>query len=92
MNREDYLAMLGLPAHRDSDTIGQLVEQAAEAGDMQALRILADGGSKDAVDQLVELAQEREDIGELRRLAEGGNQDAADILAELAAEADDSTG
>jgi hypothetical protein len=91
MNRDDYLAMLGI-ADSDPDSIGQLVELAAEHGDMEELRRLADGGSKDAADQLVELAQERGDVGELRRLASGGNQDAADILTEMAEEPGDIAG
>ncbi|MEU0571913.1 hypothetical protein ABZ297_41845 [Nonomuraea sp. NPDC005983] len=56
MSRDDYLAMLGI-ADGDPDAIGQLVELAAEHGDMEELRHLADAGSKDAADQLVELAE-----------------------------------
>src|SRR5262249_2858087 len=71
--------------------VGQLVQLAAERGDKDELRRLADAGSKDAVDQLVELAQERNDVDELRRLAGIGNQDAADILTEMAEDADEDT-
>ena len=67
-----------------SRDLGERAQLAAEQGDMDELRRLADAGSTDAVDLLVELAQEREDLSELRRLAEGGNRDAADILSELA--------
>ena len=65
------------------DDIALLIEQAAETGDLELLRRLADAGSQDALDQLVESAAEQEDFAELRRLAAAGNQDAADILAEL---------
>jgi hypothetical protein len=88
MNKDDYLGMLGIERNRDPDDIGQLVEQAAERGDMDELRRLAEAGSKDAVDALVELAQEREDVAELRRLAANGNRDAADILLEMSDEHD----
>ena len=64
------------------DDIALLIEQAAESGDLDVLRRLADAGSKDALDQLVESAAEQEDYGELRRLAAAGNRDAADILAD----------
>jgi hypothetical protein len=84
VTKDDLLAMVGIGRNSDQDTVGQLVERAAERGDMDELRRLAAAGSKDAVDQLVELAQEREDLDELRRLAADGNQDAADILTELA--------
>jgi hypothetical protein len=89
VNKDDLLAMVGIGGNNDQDSIGEFVEQAAERGDMDELRRLAEAGSSDAVDQLVELAQEREDFGELRRLAAGGNQDAADILTELADETDE---
>jgi hypothetical protein len=89
VNKDDLLAMVGFGRNKDQDSIGQLVEQAAERGDMDELRRLAAAGSTDAVDQLVELAQEREDIDELRRLAAGANQDAAEILTELAEETEE---
>jgi hypothetical protein len=94
MSHDDdhYQALVELAAHGDTDAIGQVVELAAERGDMERLRRLADAGSKDAVDQLVELAQERDDRSELRRLADSGNRDAADILAEMEQEDDDATG
>ncbi|MEU8080323.1 hypothetical protein AB0B31_33320 [Catellatospora citrea] len=68
------------------DDVAQLIEQAAETGDLALLRRLADAGSTDALDQLVESATEQENYDELRRLAAAGNQDAADILAELDAD------
>src|SRR5262245_26837162 len=67
----------------DRDAVDQLVELAAERGDMDELRRLAGLGVGDAADLLVELAAEREDLAELRRLADAGNRDAADVLAEL---------
>lgn len=67
----------------DPDDVAQLIEQAAESGDLALLRRLADAGSADALDQLVESATEQEDFEELRRLAAAGNQDAADILVEF---------
>jgi hypothetical protein len=70
------------------DEIAMLIEQAAETGDLDLLRRLADGGSKDALDQLVESADEQGDRAELRRLAAAGNQDAADILAQYESEGD----
>ncbi len=86
MNKDDLLALVGIGGDSNQDTVGELVERAAEQGDMDELHRLAAGGSTDAVDQLVELAQERDDLDELRRLAASGNQDAADILTELAEE------
>ncbi|NUT34129.1 MAG: hypothetical protein HOV79_13770 [Hamadaea sp.] len=82
MNRDDYLADLGISAD-DPDAVALLIEAATENGDLDLLRQLADAGSKDATDQLVELAEELGDLDELRRLAAGGNRDAADILVEL---------
>lgn len=71
-----------------ANDVAELVEQAAESGDLALLRRLADGGHTDALDQLVESAAEQEDFEELRRLAAAGNQDAADILAELGDDTD----
>jgi hypothetical protein len=65
------------------DEIALLIEEAAETGDLEVLRRLAEGGSQDALDQLVECATEQENWNELRRLAASGSRDAADILAEL---------
>lgn len=67
----------------DQDDVALLIERAAERGDLDQLRHLADAGSKDALDQLIESAAEQENLDELRRLAATGNEDAADILTEL---------
>jgi len=61
----------------------QLVELAAERGDLDELRRLAEGGSTDALDQLIGLAVEREDLEELRRLADAGSVTAREVLEEL---------
>ena len=66
----------------------ELIERAAERGDLAELRRLADAGSRDAADQLVESAGEQGDLDELRRLAASGNRDAADVLAEIEEETD----
>jgi hypothetical protein len=67
----------------DRDATDQLIELAAELGDMNELRRLADAGNATATDQLIELATEVGDLDELRRLANRGNQTAADQLWEL---------
>jgi len=69
-------------AHGGMADLGQLAEAAAERGDLEELRRLADSGSTDAVDILVEQAGERGDLEELRRLADSGSTDAVDILVE----------
>ncbi len=70
-------------AQGSQDALDQLVELAAERGDLDELRRLADGGSTDALDQLIELAVEREDLDELRRLADAGSVTAREVLEEL---------
>jgi hypothetical protein len=80
---------IGMDQPLSPDDIAVQIEQAAETGDLAALRRLADAGSQDALDQLVESAAEQEDFDELRRLADAGNQDAADILAEQQGETAD---
>lgn len=67
----------------DRDAMDQLVELAADAGDMDRLRQLAELGSSDAVDELVQRAGELGDLAELRRLADAGSSDARDVLEEL---------
>jgi hypothetical protein len=67
----------------DRDATDQLIELAAELGDMNELRRLADAGNATATEQLIELATEVGDLDELRRLANRGNQTAADQLWEL---------
>jgi hypothetical protein len=74
-------------ARGESDAVDELIERAAERGDLDELRRLADSGSRDAADQLVETAGETGDLDELRRLAARGNRDAADVLEELEEEA-----
>lgn len=69
-------------AHSGTTDLGQLAEDAAERGDLEELRRLADSGSSDAVDILVEQAGESDDVEELRRLADRGSTDAVDILME----------
>ena len=64
----------------------QLVQLAAEFGDANELRRLANSGNTDAADQLIELATERGDLEELRRMAANGNVTAAEQLEELTAE------
>jgi hypothetical protein len=59
---------------------------AAEAGDRETLRRLADLGSTDATALLVEIATEAEDLAELARLADAGSSDARDVLDELTGE------
>ncbi|MEV8544884.1 hypothetical protein [Streptomyces sp. NPDC051572] len=73
----------------DTDAVDELVQLAAELGDLTELRRLAEGGSSDAVDELVQLAAEQGDLAELRRLADAGNPTATDQLVETATELDD---
>ena len=47
-------------AHSGTSDLGQLAEAAAERGDLEELRRLADSGSTDAVDILVELGHNSE--------------------------------
>ncbi|MDX3690131.1 hypothetical protein PV726_07270 [Streptomyces europaeiscabiei] len=64
----------------------ELIQLAAEQGDLAELRRLSDGGNATATDQLIELATEQDNLDELRRLADRGNATAAEQLAELTAE------
>ncbi|MCX4641620.1 MULTISPECIES: hypothetical protein [unclassified Streptomyces] len=48
----------------DEDAVDELIELAAELGDMGELRRLSDGGNATAADQLIEMAGERGDAGE----------------------------
>jgi 2-haloacid dehalogenase len=73
-------------ARGDRDAIDQLVESAAERGDLDELRRLAAAGSQDATDQLIETAAELGELQELRRLAATGNRNARETLEELEAE------
>ena len=66
-----------------ADATDELIELAAEYGDMEELRRLAETDNRTATDQLIELAAEQEDLTELRRLADQGNTTAAEVLDEL---------
>ena len=61
----------------------QLIELAAEQGNLDELRRLADQGNTTASDQLIELAGEQGNLDELRRLADQGNTTASEVLGEL---------
>lgn len=65
------------------DVTDDIVQAAAERGDVEELRRFSEQGSSDATDLLLGAATEREDLAELRRLAELGSRDAAEVLAEL---------
>jgi len=60
-----------------------LTKLAAERGDIEELRRLADDGNEEAADRLTELAAKRGDIEELQRLADEGNEKAAGRLSEF---------
>ena len=64
----------------DSDAADQLIESAAEQGDLATLERLASQGNATAADQLIESAAEQGDLATLERLAQQGNATAADQL------------
>ncbi|WP_329438908.1 hypothetical protein [Streptomyces canus] len=55
-----------------ADATDELIQLAAEQGNIDELRRLSDSGNATATDQLIELATEQDDMDELRRLADGG--------------------
>jgi hypothetical protein len=69
-----------------ADATDELIQLAAEQGNIDELRRLSDSGNTTATDQLIELATEQDDMDELRRLADRGNITAAEQLEELTAE------
>lgn len=62
MKHDDLKAMLGLAADVDAEPISELAEEAAERGDADELRRLADGGNQDAADILAEMAEEADGV------------------------------
>ncbi|WP_405975824.1 hypothetical protein OG496_50790 [Streptomyces sp. NBC_00988] len=89
MTDSELAALRGRAESGDTDAVDELVQLAAELGDLKELRRLAEGGSSDAVDELIQLAAEQGDLAELRRLADAGNPTATDQLVETATELDD---
>ena len=59
MTESDLTALRHRAEHGDRDAADELIELAAERGELDELRRLADGGNSTAADQLIELASER---------------------------------